>query len=124
MPRPSSDARLTYIASPYRAAKGRSVELHTRYARAAMEHAIKAGAIKRVPVAPHLLYTQCLDDRIKKDREIGMSVGQSLLAMCDEIWVFHDLGISEGMAIEIEMASSLGISIVMKRLGGKWDVTP
>ena len=59
-----------------------------------------------IPVASHLMYPQILDDNSKTEREIGLLFGQSLLALCDEVWVFGT-EYSDGMEAEIEEAHRL-----------------
>ena len=67
-----------------------------RYSRFAVEN----GAI---PVAPHLLFPQFLDDRKPAERAVGIFAGLVLLGKCDQLWVFGST-ISTGMAAEIEKA--------------------
>jgi len=63
-----------------------------------------------IPYAPHLLFTQFMDDTIPEEREAGMAMGREMIKRCDELWVFGET-ISEGMAAEIELAKELGIPI-------------
>ena len=63
-----------------------------------------------IPYAPHLLFTQFMDDTIPEERAAGMAMGKEMLKRCDELWVFGET-ISEGMAAEIELAKELGIPI-------------
>lgn len=65
-----------------------------------------------IPIAPHLLFTQFLDDTKPNERSIGLEAGIALLDMCDEIWVYGLVNPSEGMAAEIEYAKEYGIPIV------------
>ena len=58
-----------------------------------------------MPVASHLLYPQILNDNIPEERELGLLFGLSLLAVCDEVWVFGT--VSPGAAQEIEEAKRL-----------------
>lgn len=62
--------------------------------------------------APHLLYTQFLDDGIPADREAGIRSGLSFMQACAEVWVYTGLGISEGMKMEIIAANAMGIKVV------------
>jgi len=63
-----------------------------------------------VPYAPHLYFPQFLSENDQDEREIGIIMGLSWLARCDEVWVagFH---ISEGMGREIAKAQEWGIPI-------------
>lgn len=58
-----------------------------------------------MPVASHLLYPQILNDNDPEERELGLLFGLSLLAVCDEVWVFGT--VSPGVAQEIEEAKRL-----------------
>ncbi len=103
-PHPPVKARpLVYICSPYRGA----TESNARRARNYCRFAIGKRA---VPFAPHLLYTQFLDDTVRKERNIGISCGITVLRRCNEMWVFGD-HITAGMKAEINMAQELGIPI-------------
>lgn len=65
-----------------------------------------------IPIAPHLIFPQFLDDTNKKERNLGIKYGLELLKMCDEIFVYRACcGISKGMKIELEEAKKLGIPI-------------
>ena len=44
----------------------------------------------------------------------GVEMGNALLELCDEIWVFADNGTSEGMKAEIELANRIGKPIKYK----------
>ena len=80
---------IVYICSPYAG----DVERNTAAARRYSRFAVDAGYI---PIAPHLLFPQFLDDNKPKERELGLFFGNAILSKCAEMWVFGDL-ISEGM---------------------------
>lgn len=61
---------------------------------------------KYIPVASHLLYPAILQDNDAAERELGTMFGLSLLAICNEVWVFGD-EISQGMSAEIAEARRL-----------------
>ncbi len=52
-----------------------------------------------LPIAPHVYFTQFLDDTNPVERKTGIEAGIELLAMCDEMWVYGKP--SEGMQQEI-----------------------
>lgn len=63
---------------------------------------------KKIPIASHLLYPRMLMDSKPEERFLGTMFGLSLLACCEEVWVFtRDGVISEGMEKEIEEAKRL-----------------
>ena len=94
---------LVYIASPLSG----DVEQNLEFARKACRYAIEQEA---TPFAPHLLYTQMLDDSSPADRQLGIEMGSQMLELCDELWLCGDR-ISEGMANEKALAEQLGIPI-------------
>ncbi len=85
---------LVYVCSPYSG----DVEKNTCRARSYSRFAVAKHAI---PVAPHLLYPQFMDE--DTERELALFMGIVLLGKCDEVWVFGDT-ISDGMAAEIARA--------------------
>jgi 3-dehydroquinate synthetase len=78
-----------------------------RRARSFCRFAISRNA---VPFAPHLHYTQFLDDDIRKERNVGISCGVAVLSRCDQMWVFGER-ITAGMMSEIQAAKRLGVQI-------------
>ena len=95
--------KLVYIASPYAGDVQANTEAAKGYCRAALEE----GAI---PIAPHLLYPQFLEDSDPAERNLGLRAGLELLARCDELWVCGPEN-SPGMSREIQFAQGLGIHI-------------
>ena len=43
-----------------------------------------------LPIAPHLLFPQFLNEGIEEERRLGITMGMELLALCDEVWVFGE----------------------------------
>lgn len=64
-----------------------------------------------IPLAPHIYFTQFLDDNIDSEREFGIRAGLSLLPTCDELWYFGR-NITKGMTEEIDLAMKLGLPTV------------
>lgn len=87
---------LVYICSPYSGDVDRNVETARRYCRSAVDKGY-------IPVAPHLLYPQFLNDNSPKERELGMFFGNVLMSKCSELWVCGNI-VSEGMMAEINRA--------------------
>ena len=56
-----------------------------------------------IPLAPHLLFPQFMDDAVPVERSLAMFMGMVLLGRCEQVWVFGS-AISAGMAAEIEKA--------------------
>ena len=95
--------KLGYIASPYAGDVQANTEAAKGYCRAALEEGV-------VPIAPHLLYPQFLEDSDPAERNLGLRAGLELLARCEELWVCGP-AISPGMSREIQFAQGLGIPI-------------
>ena len=97
--------KLVYICSPCRGDYVENIKAAERYCRG-----IVLTLEEVVPIAAHVYFTRFLNDTKKKEREIGLECGLSLIDICDEVWVYGDV-ISEGMAREIEYAKNNGIPV-------------
>ena len=102
---------LVVIESPY---KGK-VKQNVAYAQKCMSDSLLRG---ECPFASHLLYTQVLDDAIKKQRTMGMDRAFNWYKHADLMAVYIDKGISDGMKMGMEVAEKLGIEIVYRTLDG------
>ena len=87
---------LVYICSPYSGDIETNVEAAKRYSRLAVDKGC-------IPLTPHLLFPQFLDDDIPEERELGLFFGNILMSKCSEVWVFGER-ISAGMESEIKRA--------------------
>jgi hypothetical protein len=94
---------LVFICSPLAGDVEHNLERARRYCR----FAVTKGAI---PLAPHLLFPQFMDDGDKTQRNLAILMGLVLLSKCHELWRFGNK-ISPGMAIELEKAKRLGIPV-------------
>lgn len=94
---------LVYICSPYKGDVEKNVQNARDYCRVATERGY-------IPIAPHLLFPQFLNDNVPEDRELGMFMGLVLLTKCREIWVFGEV-VTEGMAAEIDSAKRKDIRV-------------
>ncbi len=84
---------IVYICSPYAGAVSENVENARKYSRFAVDSGY-------IPIAPHLLFPQFLNDDDYKERQLGLFFGNALMSKCSEVWVFGDR-ISAGMDAEI-----------------------
>lgn len=98
--------KLIYICSACRGDYENNLQNARIYCRAIMKRFPDV-----VPIAPHLLFTQFLDDSDPAERAHGLEAGIALLDMCDEMWVFGLDHPTEGMSAEIEYAKEYGIPI-------------
>jgi len=54
-----------------------------------------------IPIAPHVYFSQFMDDHNPNDRRRALEMNKKILEFCDEFWVSED-EITEGMREEIE----------------------
>ena len=94
---------IVYICSPYAGDIAGNVDAARRYSRFAVDKGY-------IPIAPHLLFPQFLDDGIPEERELGLFMAIIMLTKCAELWVFGEQ-ITRGMAQEIRKAESRGMII-------------
>lgn len=87
---------IVYICSPYAGDVETNVQKARRYCRFAVDKGY-------IPIAPHLLFTQFLNDDNPKERQLGIFFGNAVMSKCSEVWVFGE-HISNGMEAEIKRA--------------------
>ena len=94
---------LVFICSPYAG----DIQNNTAKAQCYCRFAVDSGYI---PLAPHLLYPQFMDESDRQQRELGLFFGLVLMSKCRELWVFGD-NVTQGMLCEIKKATSRGMKI-------------
>ena len=94
---------LVYICSPYAGDTKTNVNMARVYSRFAVRNAC-------IPLAPHLLFPQFMDDSVPAERDIALFMGIVLLTKCEQVWVFGGI-ISAGMRAEIEKAEKKSIPV-------------
>lgn len=87
---------IVYICSPCAGEIEKNVKAAQEYSRFAVEKGY-------IPIAPHLLFPQFLNDANPKERQLGLFFGNALMSKCSEVWVFGSR-ISAGMEAEINRA--------------------
>ena len=87
---------IVYICSPYAGEIEKNVKAAQKYSHFAVEKGY-------IPIAPHLLFPQFLNDADPKERQLGLFFGNALMSKCSEVWVFGSR-ISAGMEAEINRA--------------------
>ena len=87
---------IVYICSPYAGDVETNVQKARRYCRFAVDKGY-------IPIAPHLLFTQFLNDDSPKERQLGIFFGNAVMSKCSEVWVFGEHS-SNGMEAEIKRA--------------------
>lgn len=97
-----------YIISRYRTENAEELEFNKKVARYFCRQIIGENC---VPVAPHLYYTQFLDENDPTDRAAGLELGLADLRESKEyLLVIVDGVISDGMKGEIEEIGRLGMN--------------
>ena len=94
---------LVYVCSPYAGDVENNVANAKKYSRFTVEN-------NAIPVTPHLLYPQFMDDANEQEREMAMHFNYVLLGKCTELWVFGGV-VSRGMAREINVAKKRRMKI-------------
>lgn len=97
-----------YLVSPLRGDYGSNIE----FARSCMLDSLKRG---EAPFAPHILYTQVLDDTNAEDRARGMEAAEAWINACDVMVAYLDRGVSSGMRAEISAAHRIGLRVEGRR---------
>ena len=95
---------VVYICSPYsQGCINDNIENARQYSRFAVER-------HYIPIAPHLLFPQFMDDTLGEDRQTAMFMDLVLLTKCSQLWVFGDMR-SKGMQQEIRWAKRRHMTI-------------
>ena len=92
---------LVYICSPLSGDIMGNMDKARKYSRFAVDK-------KAIPIAPHLLFPQFMDE--ETERELAMFMDMVLLGRCEELWVFGSV-ISKGMKEEISKAGRKNMKI-------------
>lgn len=94
---------IVYICSPYSGNVNHNIEMARKYSRFAVDK-------HYLPIAPHLLFTQFMNDEIPEERETAIFMNFVLMSKCAELWVFGNV-ISAGMQSEINRAKRKNMKI-------------
>jgi|LSQX01.1.fsa_nt_gb hypothetical protein len=94
-----NNTKLVYICSPLKGDQKNNTGKAIRYCKLAIAKGF-------IPIAPHIYFTQFLDDNDMEERELGLQCGLELVRYVAELWVFGN-NISEGMQAEIKHANSM-----------------
>lgn len=92
---------LVYICSPFAGDEVRNTMKARKYSRFAIDN-------KAIPIAPHLLFPQFMEEGT--ERELAIFMNMVLLGRCAELWVFGER-ISKGMKAEIQRAKQKCMTI-------------
>ena len=72
---------IVYICSPFAGEVEKNIEAARNYSRFAVDKGY-------IPIAPHLLFPQFLNDADPRERQLGLFFGNALMSKCSEVWVF------------------------------------
>lgn len=88
-------SKQVYICSPYSG----DVETNVELAREFSTYALGFGVM---PIAPHPLFPQFMNDNVPSEREMAMNFNRQIFDSCEQLWVLlSKSGISRGMEVEI-----------------------
>ena len=87
---------IVYICSPFSDDVDGNIAAARRYSRFAVDKGY-------IPIAPHLLFPQFLNEADPNERQLGLFFGNALMSKCSEVWVFGSV-ITSGMEAEIKRA--------------------
>lgn len=94
---------LVFICSPFAGDVAGNTEKARSYSRFAVTR-------NCIPVAPHLLFPQFMDDSDPYQRDLAIFMGLVLLSKCLELWVFGET-VTAGMSVELAKAKQRDIRI-------------
>lgn len=94
---------VAYICSPYAGDTEANVALARRISRALID-------LGRIPLAPHLLLPQFMNDDDPEQRELAMFMNRIILSKCEEVWIYAPR-VSPGMRDEAYWAHAIGTPI-------------
>lgn len=94
---------LVFVCSPFAGDTQRNIERARGYCRFAVSE-------NCIPIAPHLLFPQFMEEDDPAQRSLGIFYGLVLMGKCQEVWVFGR-NITRGMAVEIAKAKERGLPI-------------
>lgn len=101
---PDAFRPLVYVCSPFSGDVERNTEKARKYSRFALEH-------MTIPLTPHLLYPQFMNDADPAERYLAChKINYVLIGKCRELWVFGGR-ISRGMEHEISLAKRRNMTI-------------
>lgn len=94
---------LVFICSPFAGDVAGNTEKARSYSRFAVTR-------NCIPVVPHLLFPQFMDDSDPYQRDLAIFMGLVLLSKCLELWVFGET-VTAGMSVELAKAKQRDIRI-------------
>lgn len=97
------ERKIVYICSPFSGDMEDNAAKARRYSRFAVDRGT-------IPIAPHLLLPQYMEEETERDLAIRSDL--EILKRCDELWVFGaEERLSAGMEAELDTGKDLGMVI-------------
>lgn len=94
---------LVYVCSPFAGDTRANVALARCFSAALVERGC-------IPVTPHLLFPQFMDDADPDARELAMFMGRIVMSKCEQVWIYAPQ-VSAGMHEEARWARHLDLPI-------------
>lgn len=113
-PAPSFVPRRVQLESPYAGRNARELERNKRYLRRCLRDSLLRG---EAPYASHAIYPGALDDTIAEERKRGIAAGFAYREVTVATVVYHDMGVSAGMKLGIEVAEKMGHPVEWRKIG-------
>ena len=105
---------LICVCSPLRGERPYTTAKYNRNLQKAADYSAAVVREGHIPITPHLYFSHFIDDHKPQEREKGLEMSRELLRICDQVWVFSENGISDGMKGEINFAGQLGKTVLYK----------
>jgi hypothetical protein len=107
------------VESPYTAKTASGLIIRRNYLKACLQDCVDRG---ESPFAGHGFYTQFLNDRDPKARELGMRLARQWMYVADYIAVYLNFGWSAGMIDGAKIGRMFGKPIIHRALEqGSWQ---
>lgn len=104
--------KLVYLAHPYISDPQNNVELVNKIAKKIISaQIVPSGNMEYIPFVPHNVLSVFSESDNPQVRGITEELSRRMVTFCAELWICAPT-ISEGMAIEIEVAKEIQIPII------------
>ena len=89
--------KLIYICSPLKGDIAGNIAKVREYCKTVLQMGC-------IPIAPHVMLEGILNDEVPQERQTALEMGLSLVARCNELWIFSKV-VSQGMQDEMTLQS-------------------
>ena len=104
------------LSSPYSSSNDEHLARNIEYARRAVRDSLLAD---EAPLPAHLIYTQggIMDENKALQRKMGEECEKAWSRECDQVVLYIDYGISNGMQICENRAKLMGLDVQRRKIG-------